>query len=79
MDPPRSVNPPAVLLQVGNMKKDTVALWQKDGHEIKTDQQLSFSEGVLKLEIAQVSSATKPPEVASSVWPNVINIVIERC
>ncbi|XP_056440362.1 myomesin-1 isoform X1 [Gadus chalcogrammus] len=41
--------------KVGNIKKDTVALWQKDGQEIKSDQQLSFTEGVLKLEIAQIS------------------------
>ncbi|KAG7268622.1 hypothetical protein CRUP_020055, partial [Coryphaenoides rupestris] len=41
--------------KVGNIKKDTVALWKKDGQEIKSDQQLSFSEGVLRLEIAQIS------------------------
>ncbi|KAJ3611068.1 hypothetical protein NHX12_021084 [Muraenolepis orangiensis] len=41
--------------KVGNIKKDTVALWQKDGREIKSDQQLSFTEGVLKLEIAEIS------------------------
>ena len=43
-----------MLLKVGNIKKDTVALWQKGGQDIKSDQQLSFTEGVLKLEIAQV-------------------------
>lgn len=36
------------------MKKETSALWYKDGHEIKSDQNLGFTEGVLKLEIAQV-------------------------
>ena len=48
-------------MKVGNIKKDTVALWQKDGQEIKSDQQLSFTEGVLKLEIAQVR---KPGETS---------------
>jgi len=48
-----------VLLQVGNIKKDTVALWKKDGQEIKSDEQLSFSEGVLSLEIAQVRGGTR--------------------
>ncbi|XP_034069843.1 myomesin-1 isoform X2 [Gymnodraco acuticeps] len=41
--------------KVGNMKKDTSALWYKDGHEIKADENLGFTEGVLKLEIAQIS------------------------
>ncbi|KAM8881050.1 myomesin-1 isoform 4-T4 [Synchiropus picturatus] len=41
--------------KVGNMKKETSALWYKDGHEIKADNNLGFSEGVLKLEIAQIS------------------------
>lgn len=40
--------------QVGNMKKETSALWYKDGREIKADEHLGFTEGVLKLEIAQV-------------------------
>ena len=31
-----------------------MALWKKGGQEIKSDQQLSFTEGVLNLEIAQV-------------------------
>uniref|UniRef100_A0A671URT0 Myomesin 1 n=1 Tax=Sparus aurata TaxID=8175 RepID=A0A671URT0_SPAAU len=44
-----------VALQVGNMKKDTSALWYKDGREIKADNNLGFTEGVLKLEIAQIS------------------------
>ncbi|XP_029935773.1 M-protein, striated muscle [Myripristis murdjan] len=46
-----------VILQckVGNIKKDTSAVWYKDGREIKADQNLSFTEGVLKLEIAQIS------------------------
>ncbi|XP_029313356.1 M-protein, striated muscle isoform X3 [Cottoperca gobio] len=41
--------------KVGNMKKETSALWSKDGHEIKADENLGFTEGVLKLEIAQIS------------------------
>uniref|UniRef100_A0A673BSJ5 Myomesin-1 n=1 Tax=Sphaeramia orbicularis TaxID=375764 RepID=A0A673BSJ5_9TELE len=41
--------------KVGNMKKETSALWYKDGHEIKSDNNLGFTEGVLKLEIAQIS------------------------
>lgn len=40
------------------MKKDSVALWYKDGREIKVNEKLDFSEGVLTLEIAQVSSVT---------------------
>nr|CBN82080.1 Myomesin-1 [Dicentrarchus labrax] len=46
-----------VLLKckVGNMKKETSALWYKDGREIKADEHLGFTEGVLKLEIAQIS------------------------
>ncbi|MEQ2246535.1 Myomesin-1 [Ilyodon furcidens] len=41
--------------KVGNMKKETSALWYKDGHQIKVDEHLGFAEGVLKLEIAQIS------------------------
>ncbi|XP_031706004.1 myomesin-1 isoform X2 [Anarrhichthys ocellatus] len=41
--------------KVGNMKKETSALWYKDGHQIKADEHLGFTEGVLKLEIAQIS------------------------
>lgn len=41
--------------KVGNIKKDTSALWYKDGQEIKSDQNLSFSEGELKMDIAQIS------------------------
>ncbi|XP_056155262.1 M-protein, striated muscle [Lampris incognitus] len=41
--------------KVGNIKKETAALWYKDGREIKADEHLSFTEGVLKLEIAQIS------------------------
>ncbi|XP_029003063.1 M-protein, striated muscle isoform X3 [Betta splendens] len=41
--------------KVGNVKKETSALWYKDGHEIKSDEHLGFTEGVLKLEIAQIS------------------------
>ncbi|XP_037550207.1 M-protein, striated muscle [Nematolebias whitei] len=46
-----------VILQckVGNMKKETSAHWSKDGHEIKADEHLGFTEGVLKLEISQIS------------------------
>lgn len=46
--------PAAAAPQVGNMKKETSAQWSKDGHEIKADEHLGFTEGVLKLEIAQV-------------------------
>ncbi|XP_030612165.1 M-protein, striated muscle isoform X2 [Archocentrus centrarchus] len=41
--------------KVGNMKKETSALWYKDKHQIKADEHLGFTEGVLKLEIAQIS------------------------
>uniref|UniRef100_A0AAX7UFV0 Myomesin 1b n=1 Tax=Astatotilapia calliptera TaxID=8154 RepID=A0AAX7UFV0_ASTCA len=41
--------------KVGNMKKETSALWHKDRHQIKVDEHLGFAEGVLKLEIAQIS------------------------
>ncbi|XP_054893441.1 M-protein, striated muscle isoform X1 [Poeciliopsis prolifica] len=41
--------------KVGNIKKDTSAVWHKDKHQIKADEQLGFTEGVLKLEIAQIS------------------------
>ncbi|XP_046879450.1 myomesin-1 isoform X11 [Hypomesus transpacificus] len=41
--------------KVGNIKKETVALWYKDGREIKADEHLTFTEGVLTLEIAQIS------------------------
>ncbi|KAL7876220.1 hypothetical protein AOLI_G00111830 [Acnodon oligacanthus] len=41
--------------KVGNIKKDTVALWYKDGREIKANEKLDFSEGMLTLEIAQIS------------------------
>ncbi|XP_051523679.1 M-protein, striated muscle-like isoform X1 [Myxocyprinus asiaticus] len=41
--------------KVGNMKKDSVALWYKDGREIKVSEKLDFSEGVLTLEITQIS------------------------
>lgn len=43
------------------MKKDTSALWYKDGREIKADENLGFTEGVLKLEIAQVQIWEKKP------------------
>ncbi|KAK2859600.1 hypothetical protein Q5P01_004220 [Channa striata] len=41
--------------KVGNIKKETSAHWYKDGREIKADEHLGFTEGVLKLEIAQIS------------------------
>ncbi|KAF4089395.1 hypothetical protein AMELA_G00066070 [Ameiurus melas] len=41
--------------KVGNMKKDSVALWYKDGREIKASEKLDFSEGVLTLEITKIS------------------------
>ncbi|CAG10217.1 unnamed protein product [Tetraodon nigroviridis] len=41
--------------KVGNIKKETSAQWYKDGEQIKADEHLSFTEGVLKLEIAQIS------------------------
>lgn len=41
------------------MKKETSAVWYKDGHEIKSEQNLGFTEGVLKLEIAQVGIIEK--------------------
>ncbi|XP_064188960.1 M-protein, striated muscle isoform X2 [Anguilla rostrata] len=46
-----------VLLKckVGNIKKETVAAWYKDGREIKVDEKLTFTEGVLSLEISQIS------------------------
>lgn len=50
-----------VAFQVGNMKKETSALWYKDGREIKADEHLGFTEGVLKLEIAQVRILKKKP------------------
>ncbi|XP_077058076.1 myomesin-1 isoform X6 [Siphateles boraxobius] len=41
--------------KVGNMKKDSVAMWYKDGREVKVNEKLDFSEGVLTLEISQIS------------------------
>ncbi|XP_069552430.1 myomesin-1 isoform X4 [Brachyistius frenatus] len=49
--------------KVGNMKKETSALWYKDGHEIKADEHLGFTEGVLKLEIAQRDSPADTVDV----------------
>ncbi|XP_024910202.1 myomesin-1 isoform X3 [Cynoglossus semilaevis] len=53
--------------KVGNVKKETTAVWYKDGREIKADEHLGFTEGVLKLEIAQCDCPpnTPPNEV---VW-----------
>uniref|UniRef100_A0A4W5NMM3 Myomesin 1 n=2 Tax=Hucho hucho TaxID=62062 RepID=A0A4W5NMM3_9TELE len=47
------------LPQVGNIKKETVALWYKDGREVKGDGNLAFTEGVLNLEISQVRGILK--------------------
>ncbi|XP_012676773.2 M-protein, striated muscle isoform X2 [Clupea harengus] len=44
-----------IRCKVGNIKKETVALWYKDGREIQANEKLDFSEGVLNLEIAQIS------------------------
>ncbi len=52
---------PRAALQVGNMKKETTALWYKDKREIKADEHLGFTEGVLKLEIAQVRVQEQKP------------------
>ncbi|XP_051266976.1 myomesin-1 isoform X5 [Dicentrarchus labrax] len=60
-----------VLLKckVGNMKKETSALWYKDGREIKADEHLGFTEGVLKLEIAQRDSPADTADYADSlIW-----------
>ncbi|XP_030254364.1 M-protein, striated muscle isoform X3 [Sparus aurata] len=55
--------------KVGNMKKDTSALWYKDGREIKADNNLGFTEGVLKLEIAQRDSPADTAEYADTlIW-----------
>ncbi|XP_010774355.1 myomesin-1 [Notothenia coriiceps] len=53
--------------KVGNMKKDTSALWYKDGHEIKADENLGFTEGVLKLEIAQRDSPADKADYADDI------------
>jgi len=50
-----------VAFQVGNMKKETSAMWYKDGHQIKADEHLGFTEGVLKLEITQVRQLGNNP------------------
>ncbi|KPP74657.1 M-protein, striated muscle-like [Scleropages formosus] len=41
--------------KVGNIKKETVVIWQKDERELKVDEKLSFTEGVLTLEISKIS------------------------
>uniref|UniRef100_A0A3B3SFZ4 Myomesin-1 n=1 Tax=Paramormyrops kingsleyae TaxID=1676925 RepID=A0A3B3SFZ4_9TELE len=41
--------------KVGNIKKETVVIWHKDDREVKVDDKLSFTEGVLTLEISQIS------------------------
>uniref|UniRef100_A0A8C2FAI1 Myomesin 1b n=1 Tax=Cyprinus carpio TaxID=7962 RepID=A0A8C2FAI1_CYPCA len=52
--------------KVANMKKDSVALWYKDGREIKVNEKLDFSEGVLTLEIAQVTNSSTPLKIQST-------------
>ncbi|XP_044033105.1 myomesin-1 isoform X7 [Siniperca chuatsi] len=55
--------------KVGNIKKETSALWYKDGREIKADEHLGFTEGVLKLEIAQRDSPADTADYADSlIW-----------
>uniref|UniRef100_A0A9J8CBJ6 Myomesin 1 n=1 Tax=Cyprinus carpio carpio TaxID=630221 RepID=A0A9J8CBJ6_CYPCA len=49
-------------------KVNSVALWYKDGREIKVNEKLDFSEGVLTLEIAQVSSVTHEFSVCLCQW-----------
>ncbi|TRY58877.1 hypothetical protein DNTS_027465, partial [Danionella cerebrum] len=63
-----------VRCKVGNMKKDSVALWYKDGREVKVDEKLDFSEGVLALEITQISKKDagviqRPDEPTNSSTP----------
>jgi len=53
--------------KVGNIKKETVALWYKDGREIKADEQLGFTEGVLKLEITQSATATATAKATADI------------
>ncbi|XP_054478598.1 myomesin-1 [Anoplopoma fimbria] len=53
--------------KVGNMKKETSALWYKDGHQLKADENLGFTEGVLKLEIAQHDSPADRADYADDV------------
>ncbi|XP_032360214.1 M-protein, striated muscle isoform X5 [Etheostoma spectabile] len=55
--------------KVGNMKKETSAHWYKDGREIKSDEHLGFTEGVLKLEIAQRGSPAGTADYADDlIW-----------
>ncbi|XP_028424958.1 M-protein, striated muscle isoform X1 [Perca flavescens] len=55
--------------KVGNMKKETSAHWYKDGREIKSDEHLGFTEGVLKLEIAQRDSPADTADYADGlIW-----------
>ncbi|XP_029110555.1 M-protein, striated muscle-like [Scleropages formosus] len=46
--------------KVGNIKKETVVIWQKDERELKVDEKLSFTEGVLTLEISKLGTARAP-------------------
>ncbi|XP_013767784.1 M-protein, striated muscle isoform X5 [Pundamilia nyererei] len=55
--------------KVGNMKKETSALWHKDRHQIKVDEHLGFAEGVLKLEIAQRDLPADTADIVDSpIW-----------
>ncbi|XP_031148638.1 M-protein, striated muscle isoform X1 [Sander lucioperca] len=55
--------------KVGNVKKETSAHWYKDGREIKSDEHLGFTEGVLKLEIAQRDSPADTADYADDlIW-----------
>lgn len=61
-------------MQVANMKKDSVALWYKDGREIKVNEKLDFSEGVLTLEITQVSSVSHTVIQTLKTWSAVYQV-----
>ncbi|XP_023694659.2 myomesin-1 isoform X1 [Paramormyrops kingsleyae] len=52
--------------KVGNIKKETVVIWHKDDREVKVDDKLSFTEGVLTLEISQLST-TKAPDTEGTI------------
>uniref|UniRef100_A0A8C1PFY3 Myomesin 1b n=1 Tax=Cyprinus carpio TaxID=7962 RepID=A0A8C1PFY3_CYPCA len=60
--------------KVANMKKDSVALWYKDGREIKVNEKLDFSEGVLTLEITQVSSVSHTVIQTLKTWSAVYQV-----
>uniref|UniRef100_A0A8C2A226 Myomesin 1b n=1 Tax=Cyprinus carpio TaxID=7962 RepID=A0A8C2A226_CYPCA len=60
--------------KVANMKKDSVALWYKDGREIKVNEKLDFSEGVLTLEITQVSSVSHTVIQTLKTWSTIYQV-----